>query len=159
MYITLSRSHSPSRFTSHTKPTNPHQDASDSCTPEQLAALDIQIADLRAQTTSLLASAKMLRTTLASLNSTLSTADLIANVQALDVEKTEILVRLEGLKAGKAKKVTQQEREDIEKAWKKIGRVAKTREKIAVGMWRYIEEFVQDKEKQDELRESLGLDD
>ncbi|KAF2129949.1 TBPIP-domain-containing protein [Dothidotthia symphoricarpi CBS 119687] len=134
------------------------QDASDSCTPEQLAALDTQISDLRAQTSVLVAATKSLRCTLASLNSTLSTASLVADVQALDTEKMKILARLDGLKAGKAKKVTQQEREEVEREWIKCGRVARMREKIAVGMWRFIEESVPDRERQEELRESMGLD-
>jgi len=42
---------------------------------------------------------------LSSLNSTLSTADLVANVTTLETEKEQIESRLDGLKKGKAKKV------------------------------------------------------
>lgn len=135
------------------------QDPASSCTPEQLAALDTQITDLRNQTTQLTATAKILRGTLSSLNSELSTADLISNVQALETEKTEILERLESLKAGKAKKVTKEQREEVEREWKVWRRMAKRREVIARNVWGIIAESVQDKEEREELREALGLDD
>jgi len=82
------------------------QDAADTCTTEQLAALDAEIANLRTQTAALNATAKTLRCTLASVTSTLSTADLIANVGLLEKEKAEIEGRLEGLRKGKARMVS-----------------------------------------------------
>ena len=80
-------------------------------------------------------------------------------VQALQAEKTEIRARLDSLKAGKAKKVTKEQREEVEKEWKKCGAVARKREKVARTVWEYIEDTVQDKEAREELREELGLDD
>jgi 26S proteasome regulatory subunit (ATPase 3-interacting protein) len=138
--------------------TNAHQDPSESCTPEQLSAIETRITDLRNQTTQLTATAKILRSSLSSLNSSLSTADLVANVQALESEKAEILARLQSLKEGKAKKVTTEQREEVEKEWKKACSVAKRREKVAREVWEYIEDQVQDKEAREELREELGLD-
>lgn len=134
------------------------QDPAASCTQEQLAALDTQVTDLRNQTTQLTAAAKILRSTLSSLNSELSTADLIANTQALETEKAEILGRLESLKAGKAKKVTKEERERVEKEWKMWSRTAKKREGIARLMWLIVADAVPEKEEREELREVLGLD-
>lgn len=134
------------------------QDASDSCTPQQLAALDTQITDLRNQTANLTATAKTLRSTLSSLNSTLSTADLISDVHALESAKSEVLARLESLRAGKAKKVSKQERESVEKEWKKTVAVAKKREKIAGEMWKLIADQLPDDEKREELREAFDLD-
>ncbi|KAF2685760.1 TBPIP-domain-containing protein [Lentithecium fluviatile CBS 122367] len=134
------------------------QNPEDSCTPEQLVQLDTTIADLRTQTTNLIATAKTLRSTLSSLNSTLSTADLVANVQALEVEKADLLGRLESLKAGKAKKVTKRERDEVERQWKNWGAVARKRQKISGSVWGVIEDVVQEKDKRAELREELGLD-
>ncbi|KAH7378812.1 homologous-pairing protein-like protein 2 [Pyrenochaeta sp. MPI-SDFR-AT-0127] len=134
------------------------QDASDSCTPEQLTAFDSQITNLRTQTVTLVASAKTLRNTLSSLNSTLSTADLVSSVQALDAERAEMLARLQSLRAGQAKKVTRQEREGVEKEWKRMVVVAKKREKIAGEMWRFIADQLPDPEKREELREAFDLD-
>jgi 26S proteasome regulatory subunit (ATPase 3-interacting protein) len=84
---------------------------------------------------------------------------LLGNVAALEAEKAEITARLDSLKAGKAKKVTKEQREEVEKEWKKMGRVAKKREKIAKGMWEYIVDQGLEKEQREELREALGLDD
>jgi 26S proteasome regulatory subunit (ATPase 3-interacting protein) len=80
-----------------------------------------------------------LRSSLSSLNSSLSTADLIANVQALESEKAEILARLDSLKEGKAKKVTKEQREEVEREWKKAVSVARKREKVARDAWGYME--------------------
>ncbi|KAF1843896.1 Tat binding protein 1-interacting [Cucurbitaria berberidis CBS 394.84] len=134
------------------------QNAEDSCTPEQLAALDAQITDLRTNTTNLLGTIKILRSTLSSLNSTLSTTDLVSNVHALESEQVEILARLENLKAGKAKKVTEVERMDVERQWKKGVGVAKRREKIAREMWKLIADQLPDQELREELREAFDLD-
>jgi 26S proteasome regulatory subunit (ATPase 3-interacting protein) len=82
------------------------QNAAEACTTEQLAALDESILNLRTQTTTLVAAAKNLRSSLSNINSTLSTADLVANVHALETEKAEIEARLDSLRKGKAKKVS-----------------------------------------------------
>ncbi|KAH7095162.1 Tat binding protein 1-interacting [Paraphoma chrysanthemicola] len=135
------------------------QDPTASCTAEQLAALETNITSLRNQATHLTATAKILRSTLSSLNSELSTADLIATVHALEAEKAEISARLESLKAGKAKKVTKEQREQVEKEWKRCVGVARRRERVARECWRFVEDQVQDREKAAELREGMGLDD
>ncbi|KNG47689.1 aaa-domain-containing protein [Stemphylium lycopersici] len=134
------------------------QNAVEACTTEQLAALDTAILDYRAQTTSLNATAKTLRATLSSLNSTLSTADLIANVHALETERAEMEARLDGLRKGKAKKVTATEREAIEKEWKKSASVARKRAKISKEMWTIIEDALPDAQAKEEHREKFDLD-
>lgn len=129
-------------------------------TPEALAALDATISDFRTQTATAVATAKTLRSNLSSLNSTLSTADLISTVQASESEKTELRKRLGELKEGKAKKVTKQERDDVEKEWRKWNMATKRRGKIVDEMWKMIEDFLPDPspENKAELREALGLD-
>ncbi|KAL6709535.1 hypothetical protein ACN47E_001470 [Coniothyrium glycines] len=134
------------------------QDANDSCTPEELAALDDEIISLRTQTANLQATAKTLRADLASLNSTLSTTDLLSAVQALEPEKAELTARLEALRAGKAKKVTKEEREAIDAEAKKWQLAARRRAKIALDMWKEIECAVETKEEREELRELFELD-
>ncbi|EMD68795.1 hypothetical protein COCSADRAFT_109737 [Bipolaris sorokiniana ND90Pr] len=134
------------------------QDAADTCTPEQLAALDAEIDNLRTQTAALNATAKTLRCTLASVTSTLSTADLIASVDLLEREKVEIEERLDGLRKGKARMVTPAERQAIEQSWKKSVRTAKNREKIAREMWKIIADNLPDDEAREEHREMFDLD-
>lgn len=106
----------------------------------------------------LTSTAKILRSSLSSLNSSLSTADLVADVHALEAEKAEILTRLQSLKEGKAKKVTKEQREEVEREWKRAVGVAKRRERVCREVWGYIEDQVPDKEARGELREGLGLD-
>ena len=62
------------------------------------------------------------------------------------------------LKAGKAKKVTKTEREDVENEWKRWCSVAKRRTKIVGEMWKIIEDWVGDQERRMELREMFALD-
>lgn len=81
-------------------------------------------------------------------------------MQALEAEKAAILARLEGLKAGKAKKVTKRERDEVEGAWEKWGKMARKRAKLSKEVWGYVEACLDDAgpEYKAELRESLGLD-
>ncbi|KAH7138332.1 Tat binding protein 1-interacting [Dendryphion nanum] len=134
------------------------QNTSDAMTPSQLATLDTTIDTLRTQTTALLATAKTLRTTLSTLNSTLSTSDLITSVSSLENEKAEIEARLEILRAGKATKVIKGEMERVEEERRKWNGVARRREKIVGVMWGLIEDVLSDRERRDEVREGLGLD-
>jgi 26S proteasome regulatory subunit (ATPase 3-interacting protein) len=76
----------------------------------------------------------------------------------LEAEKADIESRLLELKEGKAKKVTQKEKDVIESEWKKWIGVTRRREKISKEMWRLIEDTLPDKEKRTEVREALGLD-
>jgi 26S proteasome regulatory subunit (ATPase 3-interacting protein) len=134
------------------------KDSADAFSPEELIALDATLASLREKTLQLTATSKILRSTLSNLNSELSTADLVSNISTLDKEKSEIMARLEVLREGKAKKVTKEQREEVEGEWKVAKRVAKRRERIAKEMWGYIADQVQEKEEREELREKLGLD-
>jgi len=134
------------------------QDANESCTTEELAALDTQITHLRNETSTLQAATKALRNTLATLNSTPSTADLLTAVHALESEKVAITMRLDALRAGKARKVTAKEREDVEREWRMYTSAAKKRAGIVKEMWMFIEDQLPDKEMKEELREAFDLD-
>lgn len=78
-------------------------------------------------------------------------------MQALEAEKADIAARLDDLRAGKAKKVTKMEREEVEREWKKWRTAARRREKISGELWKLIEGLVEKGERA-EVRESLGLD-
>lgn len=134
------------------------QDANNTCTTDQLAALDAQIASLRTDTATLHATAKAMRSTLSNLNSTLRTADLLEAVAALEAEKVQLTARLGALRAGKAKMVTPEEREEVEREWSRFGALARKRGGIARDMWRFIADQVPDAEKREELREAFDLD-
>ncbi|KAF2629873.1 TBPIP-domain-containing protein [Macroventuria anomochaeta] len=135
------------------------QSPDDAVSPEQLADYDTRITSLQTQTTDLQALTKTLRSTLASLNSTLSTADMLSNISSLEHEKSEIVTRLESLRAGHAKKVTAEERAKVEKEWKMMKGVMGRREKIAREFWAMVQEGTEGSEALEELREGWGMDD
>ncbi len=114
---------------------------------------------LQAQTAELQTLAKALRNTLASLTSTLSTADMLSSISSLESEKAEITTRLQDLKAGHAKKVTAEERKKVEREWQAMKGVCARRERIAKDFWRMVEDGTEGKEALEEMREGWGLDD
>lgn len=138
--------------------TNTPQNPEDAVSPDQLADYDSRITTLQTQTTDLQAQAKTLRSTLASLNSTLSTADLLSSLSALEHEQTDLTSRLESLRAGHAKKVSAEERENVAREWKLIKGVSARRERIAREFWAMVEDGTEDKAALEDLREGWGLD-
>lgn len=56
--------------------------------------------------------------------------------------------------------VTKEMREGVEREWKAVMGVSRRREKVAKECWRWIEDMpgMQDRERREEVRESLGLD-
>lgn len=145
------------QFASDTPLSSP-QNTADALSDDTLATLSSKTTELQTLTTAANATAKSLRSTLSTLNSTLSTADLLSSITSLEAEKAKIESRLLELKEGKAKKVTEKERDAIENEWNKWNDVARRREKISKEMWRLIEDTLSDKEKRTEVREVLGLD-
>ncbi|KAF9701226.1 hypothetical protein EKO04_000867 [Ascochyta lentis] len=135
------------------------QDPDDAVSPEQLVNYDARITQLQTQTTDLQALTKTLRSTLATLNSTLGTADMLSNIASLEHEKTEVVTRLESLRAGHAKKVTAEERVKVEKDWKIVRGVMGRREKIAKDFWAMVKEGTEGAEALEELREGWGMGD
>lgn len=71
----------------------------------------------------------------------------------------EIVARLDTMKEGKANKVTKKEREEVQSEWKKWAGVAKGRMKIAIEMWKLIEDVLPEGQSKAGVREALGLDD
>lgn len=78
-------------------------------------------------------------------------------MKALEGEKAETEGRLDVLRAGKVK-MMKKDREEVENEWKKWSSVMKRREKVVREMWALIEDVLPDREKREEVRESLGLD-
>jgi hypothetical protein len=134
------------------------QSPEDAVTSDQLADYDTRTASLTTQTTDLLALAKTLQSTLKSLVSSLSTADMLSTIISLEQEKAGIETRLEALRRGSAVKVTAEEREKVDKEWKLSTGIEKRREGIAKVMWGMVEEGTERKDVLVELREAWGLD-
>ena len=76
----------------------------------------------------------------------------------LEHERAEIAARLDSLKAGHEKKVTVEERDAVEKEWKRMKTVCERRERIAREFWKVVEEGTESREVREELREPWGLD-
>ncbi|OCK87289.1 Tat binding protein 1-interacting [Cenococcum geophilum 1.58] len=134
------------------------QDPSSTASPEQLAEIDATIASLRAETAAALTTAKSLRASLTSLNTTLSTTELRAAVAAQERERAELLGRLGALRAGEVRPVGKGEREEVEREWGAWRKVSRARERIAGDLWGLVEESLPEGVDKAELRERLGLD-
>jgi 26S proteasome regulatory subunit (ATPase 3-interacting protein) len=120
--------------------------------------MDTQISTLRDEAATAVTTAKTLRASLATLNTTMSTADLRTFIAAFEKEQAETETRLRALRAGNIKPVKKEEKEKVESELKVWKGVAERREKIAKEMWKMIEEVVQGADERAELRERLGLD-
>lgn len=137
---------------------DPRQSPDDAISPAQLADYDSRTASLTTQTTDLLALARTLQGTLKSLTSSLSAADMLSSISALECERAAIETRLEGLRKGSARKVSVEEREMVEREWKIMLGVEKRREVIAKVLWGLVEDGTESKDVLADLREGWGLD-
>ena len=111
------------------------QDPNDAMSLEDLAAMDKEIAELRDSIATAKANEKLMRANLVSINATLSTEELRRSVSLLEMEKKEIVARLEALKSGNVKPVLPEEKEAVDKAWREWSRKASSREKICMELW------------------------
>ncbi|KAF2835808.1 homologous-pairing protein-like protein 2 [Patellaria atrata CBS 101060] len=134
------------------------QNAKDSASPDDLAVMDATIVALRDETTNLRATEKSLKTSLSTLQATLSTTDLRAAVSTLETERTEILGRLEGLRSGSAKPIDEKEKQDVEDEVRKWESLERKRKKIREEMWGFLCESLPEELKAEDLKEQLGLD-
>ncbi|OJD20930.1 hypothetical protein ACJ73_07731 [Blastomyces percursus] len=130
-------------------------------TPAQLAALDSELTNLRAQVASRKQYEKALREELEALSARVPTDELRETVCRLEREKKEALGRLAPLRDGrvvtKMLSVEEQERVDGEwRVWK--GRVV-GRKRICREMWERCSEVLPEGiKKSEELWETLGLE-
>ena len=102
---------------------------------EDLAAMDQEIAELRDTIATAKANEKLMRANLVSINATLSTEELRSSVSLLEMEKKEIVARLDALKSGNVKPVLPEEKEAVDKGWREWSRKASSRKKICMELW------------------------
>ena len=127
------------------------QDPKDAATPQNLTAMDKEIAGLRESIATAKANEKLLRANLMAINATLSTADLRASVTALGFEKKEILARLDPLRSGRAKPVPPEEKAEVDRTWNEWSRKAKTRQKICMEVWAHCTEGLDGRQAKEDL--------
>ncbi len=127
------------------------QDPKDAASVEELAVMDKEITDLRESIATMKANEKLLRANLIAVNATLSTADLRASVVRLELEKKEILARLDPLRSGSVKPVSPEEMAEVDRTWNEWSRKAKIRKKICMEVWAYCTEGLEGGQTKEEL--------
>ncbi|KAI9707088.1 MAG: hypothetical protein M1836_000048 [Candelina mexicana] len=135
------------------------QDPNDAASPEEFAAMDVEISTLKEETTTLKADEKALRSTLSTLKTTLSTHDLREAVHALELELKTIEARLSPLRSGNVVPVSAEERALVEKEWREVKRVVEVRRKGCMSLWADLSEQLPEGTTMEELWERLGLED
>ena len=112
-----------------------NQDPADAMTLEELQALDGDITALRDNLGTLKSKEKLLRAGLLSINAQMSTEELRSSVSLLELEKKELLGRLEPLRSGNVKPVSLKEKETVENEWSQWSRKSAARKKICIELW------------------------
>lgn len=134
------------------------QDPNDAMSLEDLAAMDAEIATLRETIATGKANEKLLRASLVSVNATMSSEELRDTVAQLEREKKEILARLGPLRAGNVKPVLAEEKEAVQKEWRKWSKKAGVRKKICMELWDLCSEVTEEGKTKEELWVRKGLD-
>ena len=127
------------------------QDPNDAMSLEDLAAMDAEIATLRESITTSKANEKLIRASLVSINSTMSSEELRNTVAQLEHEKKEILARLGPLRAGNVKPVLREEKEAVQKEWREWSKKAGARKKICMELWEMCTEVIEEGKTKEEL--------
>ncbi len=133
------------------------QDQNEYATPEDLAAIDGQIATLREETNSINAEIKTLRATLSSFESEMPTLDLRDLVVAMEKEKEDITARLVKLKSDHVEPVSMEEKAAVDADMKKWEKIATNRAKITSEMWDSVLEVLPEDIEAADLRASFEI--
>lgn len=97
--------------------------------------MDERIEGLRSQVRTARGYERLLKAELASVNATSSSNDVRANVRALELEKEELTIRLEGFRSGRIKAVPLEEKEMVDAALDDWTRKAISRKRIFMELW------------------------
>ena len=127
------------------------QEPKDAASLEDLAAMDKEITSIRDSIATAKANEKLLKANLTAVNATVSTDELRAQIIALDLEKAEIVGRLELLRSGNVKPVSAEEKEEAEEMWRVWSKKALSRKKICMEMWKYVTEEMPEGKTKGEL--------
>ena len=127
------------------------QDPSDAASPEDIAAMDREIAHLHEGIATARGEERILKANLAALNATMSTQDIRASLVALEAQKKDILSRLIPLRSGSVKPVSPQEKAEVDQAWRLWSSRADTRKKICMEVWAVVTEEMPEGKTKEEL--------
>ena len=127
------------------------QDLNDAASPEDIVAMDQEIARLRDEIVIAKGQEKILKANLITLNATMSTQDIQTALLLQEAEKNEILARLGPLRSGNVKPVSLDEKTAVAEAWKMWSRRANTRKKICMEVWAHVTEEMPEGKTKEEL--------
>ena len=113
--------------------------------------MENEIVTLRQETADTKSKEKMLRAELISISATMSTQDLQASITSLEVEKKEVLARLRPLREGNVKPVSLEEKEKVDKEYKKWSKCALARKKICMELWDMCTEVLEEGKTKEDL--------
>ena len=125
------------------------QTTQDHATPEEIAAMDVEIIALREELVASKSEEKAQRAILSNFGAMLSIQDLRSSVRALESEKTEILARLASHREGKVQPISTEERNAAEKELQVWMKQATARKKITNELFLMLLEGVPGKTKED----------
>lgn len=121
--------------------------------------MDAETKRLIEETNALRSEEKDLRASLRGDNVKVPLPALKASIGVTEKAKSEVELRLVGLRSGSLKPVSANEKDKITKGYRKMKNAAEARKKIRKYAWDMILEASQaGKEKQEELKEDLDLD-
>lgn len=127
------------------------QDPRDAASPEELAAMDRALHDLREAIATAKVNEKILKAKLVTVNASMSPEDIRAGIITLESEKREMQARLGALMTGSVKPVSLGEKEEVDKAWKEWSRKAKVRKSLCMDLWAFCTEEMQDGQTKEDL--------
>ncbi|KAL8779906.1 MAG: hypothetical protein Q9213_006728 [Squamulea squamosa] len=121
--------------------------------------MDNQIKDLQSQIETAKGHQMLLKAHLASLKATSTPDDIRANITALELEKEELMTRLEGFRSGKIKPASLEERELVDRKLREWTEKAEARKRIFLEMWDVVGDVMPEGVTKGGLWAELGLED
>ncbi|KAI9816566.1 MAG: hypothetical protein M1827_001698 [Pycnora praestabilis] len=117
-------------------------DPQDAASPEELAAMDIEIERIKEEICAAKVDEKALKATLATMKGTLSTQDLHEAVQALELEKKQLEYRLDTCRSGSVKTICAEEKSTVDNELKKWQKYESARRKTFRALWDQVSEAI-----------------
>ncbi|KAL8711054.1 MAG: hypothetical protein Q9220_004435 [cf. Caloplaca sp. 1 TL-2023] len=115
--------------------------------------------ELKEQLEALRGNERLLKANVATLEASPTTNDIQANISVLELEKEELMERLEKLRSGKVEAVSPAEREAVEKERIDWMRKAESRKRVFMEMWAIAGDRLPTGQTKAQLWDELGLED
>ena len=119
--------------------------------PTQPAAMVREVEHLQEQIETARSYERLLKANLAALRARPSIDDVRAKVTALELEKEDLTDRLEGLRSGKVKTVSVEDKERVEMAWIQWKNKVDSRKRIFTEMWAMVQDGLPEGQTKEQL--------